>query len=24
MADLPEFDEVYRVVTRELRKEYFG
>jgi predicted nucleotidyltransferase component of viral defense system len=24
MADLPEFDEVYRAVTRELRKEYFG
>ena len=24
MAELPEFDEVYRAVTRELRKEYFG
>ena len=24
MADLPEFDEVYRTVTRELRKGYFG
>lgn len=24
MADLPEFDDVYRAVTRELRKEYFG
>jgi predicted nucleotidyltransferase component of viral defense system len=24
VADLPEFDEVYRAVTRELRKEYFG
>jgi uncharacterized protein len=24
MADLPEFDEVYRAATRELRKEYFG
>ncbi len=24
MADLPEFDEVYRAVTRELRKGYFG
>ncbi len=24
MADLPEFDEVYRAVTRDLRKEYFG
>ena len=24
MAELPEFDEVFRAVTRELRKEYFG
>lgn len=24
VAELPEFDEVYRAVTRELRKEYFG
>jgi hypothetical protein len=24
IADLPEFDEVYRSVTRELKKEYFG
>lgn len=24
MAELPEFDEVYRAVTRELRKEFFG
>jgi len=24
MADLPEFDEVYRAVTKALRKEYFG
>ncbi|MFH1080562.1 MAG: nucleotidyl transferase AbiEii/AbiGii toxin family protein [Pseudomonadota bacterium] len=24
IADLPEFDEVYRAATRELRKEYFG
>jgi predicted nucleotidyltransferase component of viral defense system len=24
MAELPEFDEVYRAVTRELRKGYFG
>jgi predicted nucleotidyltransferase component of viral defense system len=24
MAELPEFDDVYRAVTRELRKEYFG
>jgi len=24
MAELPEFDEVYRAVTRELRQEYFG
>lgn len=24
MAELPEFDEVYRAVTRELRKKYFG
>lgn len=24
MAELPEFDEVYRAVTRELRKESFG
>ena len=24
MADLPEYDEAYRAVTRELRKEYFG
>mgnify|MGYP001316269756 FL=1 len=24
IAELPEFDEVYRAVTRELRKEYFG
>jgi predicted nucleotidyltransferase component of viral defense system len=24
MADLPEFDKVYRAATKELRKEYFG
>lgn len=24
MAELPEFDEVYRAMTRELRNEYFG